>query len=93
MIINNLKRSDTGKIQLTVAINFSSSKDNDEERLMDSKGDNIEIIISDKVDEVKATLNPINNNNKKFFQHAVKVPLNHEEIKKDLERITKIKSF
>ena len=93
MIINNLKRSDTGKIQLTVAINFSSSKDNDEERLMDSKGDNIEIIISDKVDEVKATLNPINNNNKKFFQHTVKVPLNHEEIKKDLERITKIKSF
>ena len=93
MIINNLKRSDTGKIQLTVAINFSSSKDNDEERLMDSKGDNIEIIISDKVDEVKATLSPINNNKKKFFQHTVKVPLNHEEIKKDLERITKIKSF
>ena len=26
---------------------------------MDSKSDNIEIMISDKVDEVKATLNPI----------------------------------
>ena len=30
---------------------------------MDSKSDNIEIMISDKVDEVKATLNPINKKN------------------------------
>ena len=30
--MNNLKKSDTWKIQLTVAINFISSKDNDEER-------------------------------------------------------------
>ena len=29
-IINNLKKSDTWKIQLTLAINFNSSKDNDE---------------------------------------------------------------
>ena len=52
-IINNPKKSDTCKIQLTVAINFISSKANDEERVMYSKGDNIEIMINDKADEVK----------------------------------------
>ena len=31
-IINNLKRSNTWKIQLAIAINFISSKDNDEEQ-------------------------------------------------------------
>ena len=49
-IINDLKQSDTWKIQLTITINFISSKDdNDEERVMHSKSDNIEIMISDKV--------------------------------------------
>ena len=52
-IINDLKESDTWKIQLTTTINFISSKDdNDEDRLMHSKSDNIEIIISDQADEV-----------------------------------------
>ena len=52
-IINNLKRSDTWKIQLTRANNFISSKDdNDEERVMHSKSNNIEILISDEADEV-----------------------------------------
>ena len=32
-IINNHKKSDTWKIQLTIAINCISSKDNDEERV------------------------------------------------------------
>ena len=40
-IINDLKKSDTWKIQLTIAINFMSSKDNDEELVMHSKSDNI----------------------------------------------------
>ena len=31
-IINNLKKPDTWKIQLTIAVNFISSKDNDEEQ-------------------------------------------------------------
>ena len=30
-IINNFKRSDTWKVQLTIAVNFASSKNNDEE--------------------------------------------------------------
>ena len=33
-IINNLKKFDTWKIQLTIAINFISFKDNGKERVM-----------------------------------------------------------
>ena len=40
-IINNLKKSDTWKIQLTVANNFILSIDNDEEHVMHSKSDNM----------------------------------------------------
>ena len=40
------------KIQLTIAINFISSKDNDEERVMYLKNDNKKIKINDKADEV-----------------------------------------
>ena len=47
--INNLKQSDTGKTQLTKTINFISSKDDkDEERVMHSKSNNIEIMISEE---------------------------------------------
>ena len=41
-IANNLKKPDTWKIQLIIANNFISSLDNDEERVMHSKSDNIE---------------------------------------------------
>ena len=41
----------------------------------------------------KATINLINQKDRKYFQYAVTVALNYEEIKKDLQRITKIKSF
>ena len=55
--INNLKKYDTWKIQLTIAINFISSQDdNNEERLIHSKSDNIEIMINDKADEVMERL-------------------------------------
>ena len=39
-IINNLKNFDSLKIQLTIAKNFSSSTDNDEECVTHSKCDN-----------------------------------------------------
>ena len=52
-IINNLKKSDTWKNQLTIANNFIFSIDDDEERVMYSKSDNIEIMIDDEADEVK----------------------------------------
>ena len=38
----------------------------------------------------KATINPGNNKDNKCFQYAVTVALNHKEIKKDPQRITKI---
>ena len=51
--MNNLKKSDMWKIPLTVTISFISFKDNnDEERVMHSKSDNIEIMINDKAVEV-----------------------------------------
>ena len=40
------------KVQLTIAINSISSKDNDEERVMHSKSGNIEIMINDEAHEV-----------------------------------------
>ena len=47
-IINILKeKSDTWKIQLTIAINFVSYKNNDEQCVMHSKSNNIEMIIND----------------------------------------------
>ena len=49
-IINNLKKFDTWKIQLTTGNNFISSIDNDEERVMTSKSHNIEIMINDEAD-------------------------------------------
>ena len=39
----------------------------------------------------KATINLIIKKDNKCFQYAVKVALNHEETKKDQQRITKIK--
>ena len=39
----NLQKSDTWKIQLTVAINFISSKDAEEERIIHSKSNNVKL--------------------------------------------------
>ena len=45
------------KIQLTITINFISSKnDNDEEHVTHSKSDNIERMINDEADEVVKNL-------------------------------------
>ena len=44
------------KIQLTIAINFTSSKNNDEERVIHSKSDNTEFMIYDSEDEVTKEL-------------------------------------
>ena len=40
------------KIKLTIANNFISSIENDEDRVMNWKNDNIEIMINDEADEV-----------------------------------------
>ena len=47
----------------------------------------------DLIKNKKVTINPINKKDNKCFQYAVTVVLNHEEIKKDPQRITKIKTF
>ena len=52
-LIKDLKIFDTQKIQLTITINFISSKDdNDKEYEMHSKSDNIEIMMNDEADEI-----------------------------------------
>ena len=47
-IINDLKKPNTWKIQLTTAVNIISSKDNDEVCVMHSRSVNIEIMTNDK---------------------------------------------
>ena len=51
-IINDLTKSDSWKIQLTLAINFVFARDNDEERVILSKSNIKEIVINDKGDKV-----------------------------------------
>ena len=51
-IINSLKKSDKWEIQLTIANNFISSIDTDEERVVHSESDNIEIIMNDESDKI-----------------------------------------
>ena len=51
-IINDHKTQGKWKIQLAIKINFISSKDSNETRAMHTKSDNIEIMISNKTDEI-----------------------------------------
>ena len=48
----NLHKSGTWKVQLTIAINFISSKDVDEEQVMHSKKDNIEFMTYDNANDI-----------------------------------------
>ena len=50
-IMNNLRKSATWKIKLTIATNFISFKDTAEERIMHSKSGNIEVMVYDKANE------------------------------------------
>ena len=52
-MINDHKIKSEWKIQLTMAINFISSKpDSDEARIMHAKSENVEIMIGSETDEV-----------------------------------------
>ena len=68
-IINNLKKSDTWKIQLIIANSFVSSLDNDGERVIHLKSDNIEIMINEEGDEV---IKELFNSLKKRYQNNLK---------------------
>ena len=50
--MDNLRKSNMWNIQLTIANNFISSTDNDEEHAIHSKSNNKEIIINDQAHEV-----------------------------------------
>ena len=50
--INNLKKSDTWKIERTIGSSFISSKDNDKKHVMHSKSDNIKIMITNEAGEL-----------------------------------------
>ena len=60
-IINDLKKSDTWKIQLTLAKNFFSSIYNDEELVMHSKSDYIEIMINDLEKDIEKVFKSLQN--------------------------------
>ena len=47
----------------------------------------------DWIKNKEATINPVNRKDNKYFQYAVTVTLNYEEIEKDPERTTKHKPF
>ena len=51
-IITDLQKSDTWKIQLTIAINFISSKDPEEEPVMHSGNDTIKFTSFNDANEV-----------------------------------------
>ena len=51
-LISDLKKSNRWKIQLAIAINFTSCKDTDEEHVLHSKKYNIETMIIVNLDEV-----------------------------------------
>lgn len=51
-IISTLNKSDARKTKLTMAINFMCFKVNDEEQVMQSKNNNINIMVNNEVDEV-----------------------------------------
>ena len=55
-IINDLKTQGKWKTQLLTAINFLPTKDNNDTRVMDSKSDNIEIVIGNETDEISHEL-------------------------------------
>ena len=50
--MDNLKKFDAWKIQLTIAIDFISPKDTDEVRVIHSKIDIIKFMIYDNAEEV-----------------------------------------
>ena len=50
--MNDLKTQGEWKIQLTIAINFLSSKDNNEKRNMHSKSNNKKVMIGNETNEI-----------------------------------------
>ena len=60
---------------------------------INSNGDESYIDSPDWIKNKKAIINTINKKDNKYFQYVVIVTSNHEKMKKDLQRIPKIKPF
>ena len=148
-MINNHKTQMEWKIQVSLTINFVSSKDFKETRIMYTNSNNIDIMVGNETDEIieelyesilkryqkgleekmrgsefvydsinllhyklhkislnrggsyidspewlknkKATINPINKKDDNCFQYLATIALNHQQIKKEPQKITKIK--
>ena len=56
-------------------------------------GSYIYIYSADWIKDKKASKNNVNKKGNKCFQYVVTIVLNHEKIKRDPQRITKIKTF
>ena len=54
--INNLKKSDIWENLLTIAVNFISPKDSDEECATHSKSENKEIMIYDESEKISESI-------------------------------------
>ena len=85
-IIIDLQNSDTWKIQLTIAINFFSSKDAKEEHVMhSSSGNTIFTSYNDANDVIDELF--------ECFQYTVNLALNYGEADSHPERVSNIKPF
>ena len=99
-IVIDLQSSDAWKIQLKIVINFISSKDAEEVRVMHSSSDHIKFtcynnaneVIGELFESLRSTINPKNMVNK-CFQYATTLALNYEQIKWNPERVSNIKPF
>ena len=92
-IIIYLQESDTWKIKLTIAINFISSKDDEKEHTMHSKGNHTHFCLI--MMEIICLIYWFSRQDKKekCFQYSVTVSLNYAEIKWNAENVSNIKPF
>ena len=101
-LLEEYKQKGEWKVQLTIEVNFISLKHgSDETRIMYTRSDNIEIMFGDDNDNIIEQLfesllkkyeENLQNDNK-CFQYAVTLALNLDKIKKDPQRVSKIKLF
>ena len=71
-IIIYLKYSDTWKIQLTIEINFISSEDSEEERVMHSSSDNIKFTSYSEVNVIKKLFKSLRSKHQDGFETSMK---------------------
>ena len=72
-MINNHKTRREQQIQLTMSINFSSSKDSNETRTMHNKSHNIEIMMGSETDKtIKKVFQSLVQNHHKYLEETIR---------------------